>query len=97
MHFCAFLPVTTVTTITATARPSCALQIFLWVLQIALAAAFLMCGLMKLVMPLARLAQHLRWVNDDPAALTGTVALGRTRYAPIPARWAPAATRTCEP
>ncbi|GGO38860.1 putative membrane protein YphA (DoxX/SURF4 family) [Deinococcus humi] len=85
MNFCTFLKVTTGITPTATARPSCALQILLWVLQIALAAAFLMCGLMRLAMPLAQLAQHLRWVNDDPAALIGTVASGRTRYAPIPA------------
>ena len=56
-------------------RSSKALNITLWVLQVLLAAAFLMTGLMKLGTPIAQLAQSLPWVNDVPAALVRFIGL----------------------
>lgn len=63
------------TTITSTARPSRTLHIILWVLQVLLAAAFLMFGLMKLTTPIAQLAGSLPWVTDVPAGLVRVIGL----------------------
>ena len=63
------------TTTSTTARPNRALNITLWVLQVLLAAAFLMTGLMKLTQPIAQLAGSLPWVNDVPALLVRFIGL----------------------
>jgi uncharacterized membrane protein YphA (DoxX/SURF4 family) len=57
------------TTTATTARPSRALNITLWVLQVLLAAAFVMSGLSKVATPIAQLATQLPWVIDFPALL----------------------------
>jgi hypothetical protein len=44
-----------------------ALHISLWVVQVLLAAAFAMAGVMKATMPIAELAVKLPWVADLPA------------------------------
>jgi len=57
---------------TATARPSRAsraLHISLWIVQVLLAAAFLMAGAMKLSQPTDALAAQMPWVTAVPAAL----------------------------
>ncbi|MEO0324790.1 MAG: DoxX family protein [Myxococcota bacterium] len=52
------------------AAPSGALHIVLWVVQVLLAAAFLMAGAMKLTTPSADLvAQGMTWVESFPAFL----------------------------
>lgn len=52
------------------AAPSGALHIGLWVVQVLLAAAFLMAGAMKLTTPSADLvAQGMTWVTSFPAFL----------------------------
>jgi uncharacterized membrane protein YphA (DoxX/SURF4 family) len=63
------------TTTTATARPSRALNITLWTLQVLLAAFFVMSGLSKLVTPLAQLASQMPWVADVPALLVRFIGL----------------------
>jgi putative oxidoreductase len=45
------------------------LNVTLWVLQILLAIAFAMTGLMKLTQPVADLATQMAWVGSVPAAL----------------------------
>ena len=48
----------------------------IWVVQILLALAFAMAGLMKLTQPKDRLAQRMGWINNFPPAsvrLIGTV------------------------
>src|SRR5258705_11938269 len=41
-----------------------------WIVQILLALAFLMAGLMKLTQPIERPAQRMSWVNDfSPASI----------------------------
>jgi uncharacterized membrane protein YphA (DoxX/SURF4 family) len=50
----------------------------IWVIQILLALAFAMAGLMKITQPVDRLAQRMGWVNDFPPAivrLIGTIEL----------------------
>ncbi|SMB77892.1 DoxX family protein [Deinococcus hopiensis] len=80
------------TTINSTpVRSSKALNITLWVLQVLLAAAFLMTGLMKLAMPLTQVAQSLPWVNDVPAALVRFI--GLAEFAGALGLILPAATR----
>jgi uncharacterized membrane protein YphA (DoxX/SURF4 family) len=47
-----------------------------WVVQILLALAFLMAGLMKLTQPMERLAQRMSWVNDfSPLMVRGIGAI----------------------
>jgi uncharacterized membrane protein YphA (DoxX/SURF4 family) len=46
-----------------------ALNVTLWVVQILLAIAFAMTGLMKLTQPVADLATQMAWVTSVPAAL----------------------------
>jgi uncharacterized membrane protein YphA (DoxX/SURF4 family) len=46
------------------------MNIFLWVLQIALGAAFIMAGIMKTTQPKEKLAGNMSWVNRRSA---GTV------------------------
>jgi uncharacterized membrane protein YphA (DoxX/SURF4 family) len=53
----------------ATAQPSKSLHVILWIVQILLAAMFLMAGFMKLSQPLDQLATSLPWVTQVPAAL----------------------------
>ncbi|WP_030156438.1 DoxX family protein [Glycomyces sp. NRRL B-16210] len=40
------------------------MNVFLWILQILLAAAFLMAGLLKSTQPKEKLAPKMPWVND---------------------------------
>ncbi|HEX8278774.1 MAG TPA: DoxX family protein [Segetibacter sp.] len=47
-------------------KPSKALNITLWVLQVLLAAMFLMAGFMKLSQPIATLSQSLPWTAQMP-------------------------------
>ena len=83
---------TTINSTTSTpVRSSKALHITLWVLQVLLAAAFLMTGLMKLAMPLSQLAQSLPWVNDVPSALVRFI--GLAEFAGALGLILPAATR----
>ena len=65
----------TTTTRTTPIRSNRALHITLWILQVLLAAAFVMTGLMKLSMPIAQLATTLPWVNDVPALLVRFIGL----------------------
>ncbi|GAA4248243.1 DoxX family protein [Dactylosporangium darangshiense] len=51
-------------------RESKAMNIFLWVLQIVLGAAFIMAGIMKTTQPKEKLAGNMTWVNRRTA---GTV------------------------
>ncbi|HYC31232.1 MAG TPA: DoxX family protein [Gemmatimonadales bacterium] len=53
----------------AAARRSRALHISLWIVQVLLAAAFLMAGTMKLSQPIDALAPQMPWVTAVPAAL----------------------------
>ena len=48
-------------------RPSRALRVSLWIVQILLAVMFGMVGFMKIATPIAVLAQKLAWVTDAPA------------------------------
>jgi putative oxidoreductase len=57
------------TTSATTARRNPAFNITLWVLQVLLAAFFVMAGLPKLATPIAQLATQLPWVIDVPALL----------------------------
>lgn len=57
------------TTTATTTRPGRALNITLWVLQVLLAAAFVMSGFSKVAMPMTQLATQLPWVTDFPALL----------------------------
>ncbi len=63
------------TTTSTTVRTPRALHITLWILQVLLAAAFLMTGLMKLALPVAQLAGQMPWVNDVPAFLVRFIGL----------------------
>lgn len=40
------------------------MKITLWIVQVLLAAMFLMAGFMKLTTPIAELAPQMPWVND---------------------------------
>ncbi|MFC4454799.1 DoxX family protein [Deinococcus sonorensis] len=60
---------------TLTARPSRALHLTLWALQVLLAAAFLMTGVTKLITPILQLAQQMAWVSDVPAGLVRFIGL----------------------
>ena len=51
------------------ARPRRALSIALWVVQVLLAAMFLMSGFMKLSQPIAALAGQMPWVTSVPEML----------------------------
>ena len=66
-------------TTTASARtapqPRRALNVALWVVQILLAIAFGMSGLMKLTQPVADLAAQMAWVGSVPAALVRFIGL----------------------
>jgi uncharacterized membrane protein len=44
------------------------MNVFLWILQGLLAAAFLAAGVMKATQPKEKLAPNLPWVNDFPVA-----------------------------
>lgn len=48
-------------------HPSKALHISLWVVQVLLAAAFGLTGLMKIITPYAELAEQMPWVSAVPA------------------------------
>ncbi|GEM48678.1 DoxX family protein [Deinococcus cellulosilyticus] len=56
-------------------QTSKALHITLWVLQILLAAMFVMTGLMKLAMPVSQLAGQLPWVTSVPEFLVRFIGL----------------------
>jgi len=45
------------------------MNVALWIAQILLAAAFALAGAMKTSMPIAALAQSLKWAGDLPPAL----------------------------
>lgn len=49
---------------TTDAKPHKALHIILWILQVLLAAMFLMAGFMKLTAPVDKLSEMMPWVND---------------------------------
>ena len=51
------------------AQPSRKLHIALWVVQVLLAAMFLMSGFMKLSQPIEALAGQMPWVTSFPAAM----------------------------
>ncbi|HYC49971.1 MAG TPA: DoxX family protein [Gemmatimonadaceae bacterium] len=51
------------------AKPRRALSITLWVVQVLLAAMFLMSGFMKLSQPIAALSGQMPWVMSVPEAL----------------------------
>lgn len=51
------------------AAPAKALVVTLWVVQVLLAVAFGMAGVMKSTMPIADLAQNMGWPGVVPAAL----------------------------
>jgi putative oxidoreductase len=53
----------------ASTRPSKALDISLWIVQVLLAAAFTIAGLMKSTQPIAELAKNMPWTGVIPAAL----------------------------
>ena len=57
------------TTDTVDHKPSKALNIGLWIVQVLLAAMFLMSGFMKLMTPVDALAQSLPWVTSVPPLL----------------------------
>ncbi len=54
------------TTTTLTAPPGKVLQISLWLVQVLLAAAFVMAGIMKTFTPLDQLIPQMPWVADLP-------------------------------
>jgi len=51
------------------AKPRRALSITLWIVQVLLAAMFLMTGFMKLSQPIAALSGQMPWVTSVPEAL----------------------------
>lgn len=51
------------------------MNIVLWILQVLLAIAFLMAGVLKLTQPLDQLGQMMAWVNDSPALLVRFIGL----------------------
>jgi putative oxidoreductase len=64
------------------AKPRRALSIALWVVQVLLAAMFLMSGFMKLSQPIAALAGQMPWVTSVPETLVrfiGTAVRSRSR------------------
>ncbi|PYE49496.1 DoxX family protein [Deinococcus yavapaiensis] len=65
----------TTTTRTTAPRTNRALHITFWILQVLLAAAFLMTGLMKISMPIEQLATTLPWAGDVPALLVRFIGL----------------------
>lgn len=50
-------------------NPSRTLSIILWIVQVILAAAFAMAGIMKTTSPIADLAAQMVWPGDIPAVL----------------------------
>ena len=56
-------------------RPSRALHISLWIVQILLAVMFSMAGFMKSTMPIPELAQKLVWVGSTPVILVRFIGL----------------------
>ncbi len=56
-------------------RPSRALHISLWIVQILLAVMFGMAGFMKSTMPIPELAQKLVWVGSTPVILVRFIGL----------------------
>jgi uncharacterized membrane protein YphA (DoxX/SURF4 family) len=56
-------------------QPRRALNVTLWVVQILLAIAFAMTGLMKLTQPVAALAAQMAWVGSVPAVLVRFIGL----------------------
>ncbi|HEX8659870.1 MAG TPA: DoxX family protein [Hymenobacter sp.] len=57
------------------AKPSKALNAILWIVQVLLAAIFLMAGFMKLSQPIDQLATSLPWVTQVPSALVRFIGL----------------------
>ena len=53
----------------STTQPSKALHVALWIVQVLLAAMFLMAGFMKISQPITQLATSLPWVSQVPEAL----------------------------
>lgn len=62
-------------TITVTHQRSKVLNIVLWVVQVLLAAAFLMAGVMKLMTPIEELQKSMPWAGEIPAWLVRFIAL----------------------
>jgi putative oxidoreductase len=58
-----------------TTQPSKGLHIALWVVQVLLAAAFLMAGGMKLTAPIEELAKNMAWVSAVPPGLVRFIGL----------------------
>lgn len=52
--------------VASTAKPSKALNVSLWIVQVLLAAAFIMAGLMKSTTPIAELAAKMVWPGELP-------------------------------
>jgi uncharacterized membrane protein YphA (DoxX/SURF4 family) len=65
-------------TLTASSTPSRAANIVLWIVQIGLAAAFLMAGLTKVMQPIPDLAAMMVWPGDVPAWLVRFIGLSET-------------------
>ncbi|MEU6860575.1 DoxX family protein [Glycomyces sp. NPDC046736] len=53
------------------------MNVFLWILQIFLAAAFLMAGTLKATQPKEKLAPKMPWVNDFPAGVVKLVGVSQ--------------------
>jgi uncharacterized membrane protein YphA (DoxX/SURF4 family) len=51
------------------------MNVFLWVLQIALAAVFVMAGVIKATQPKAKLVTNLPWVEDFSAGTVKLIAI----------------------
>jgi putative oxidoreductase len=60
---------------TITNKPSKAMHISLWVVQVLLAAMFLMSGFMKALMPIELLSAMLPWATSVPTALVKFIGL----------------------
>lgn len=53
------------------------MNVFLWILQGLLAAAFLAAGVMKATQPKEKLAPNLPWVNDFPVAAVKLIGISQ--------------------
>ncbi|MBA2604480.1 MAG: DoxX family protein [Acidobacteria bacterium] len=63
------------TALSQTARPGRALHVSLWILQIVLAVAFGIAGLMKLTRPIAALTDQMAWVTAVPPLMVRFIGL----------------------